>query len=154
MPSNYLRIAYLDHVSSCQENIYFAVFWINSKDKPKKGSLILMTNIFKWMNVIWLKPMNEMRLWEERSFLELLALSALTFLCRSMESVCVSTTQRAPTANAVHLYIMTAPGRQLMEKQGLQMSAEVSTKSRLRSLLCHVNICRLLVCCLEKHNTW
>lgn len=129
MPSNYLRIAYLDHVSSCQENIYFAVFWINSKDKPKKGSLILMTNIFKWMNVIWLKPMNEMRLWEERSFLELLALSALTFLCRSMESVYVSTTQRAPTANTVHLYIMTAPGRQLMEKQGLQMSAEVSTKS-------------------------
>lgn len=129
MPSNYLRIAYLDHVSSCQENIYFAVFLINSKDKPKKGSLILMTNIFKWMNVIWLKPMNEMRLWEERSFLELLALSALTFLCRSMESVYVSTTQRAPTANTVHLYIMTAPGRQLMEKQGLQMSAEVSTKS-------------------------
>lgn len=42
----------------------------------------------------------------------------------SMESVYVSTTQRAPTANTVHLYITTAPGRQLMEKQGLQMSAE------------------------------
>lgn len=129
MPSNYLRIAYLGHVSCCQENIYFVVFWINSKDKPKKGSLILMINIFKWMNVIWLKPMNEMSLWEECSFLALFVLLALTFLCRSMESVYVSTTQRAPTANTVHLYITTAPGRQLMEKQGLQMSAEVSTKS-------------------------
>ena len=81
------------------------------------------------MNVIWLKPMNEMSLWEDCSFLALFVLLALTFLCRSMESVYVSTTQRAPTANTVHLYITTTPGRQLMEKQGLQMSAEVSTKS-------------------------
>ena len=58
MPSNYLRIAYLGHVSCCQENIHFVVFWINGKDKPKKVSLILMTNVFKWMNVMWLKPIN------------------------------------------------------------------------------------------------
>lgn len=57
-----------------------------------------------------------------------------------MESVCVSTTQQAPTANTVHLYTMTAPGRQLMAKQGLQKSAEVSTKPQTQSLLCKVNI--------------
>lgn len=42
----------------------------------------------------------------------------------STGSVCVSTTQQGPTANIVHLYTMTAPGKQLMAKQGLQKSAE------------------------------
>ena len=45
-----------------------------------------------------------------------------------MGNVCVNTTQQAPTVNIVHHYTMTAPGRQLMAKQDLLMSAEVSTK--------------------------
>lgn len=66
-----------------------------------------------------------------------------------MESVCVNTTQQALTANIVHHYTMTVLGRQLMAKQDLLKSAEVSTKpTRLKALF----IKYAYLCCLWKHN--
>jgi len=50
----------------------------------------------------------------------------------SMESVCVSTTQQVLTANTVHRYTTTAPGRPLMAKQGLLKSAEPASAMGMR----------------------
>lgn len=43
-----------------------------------------------------------------------------------MENVCVDTTQQETTVRNVHHYTMISLGSQEMEKQGLQMNAEVS----------------------------
>lgn len=69
-----------------------------------------------------------------------------------MGSVCVNITQQAPTANTVHRYTMTAPGRQPMAKQDLLKSAEVSTEpTRCKDFF--VKETYLWTSCLWKHTS-